>query len=109
MTVLADEVRAAEVEGYVEVTDEQANEIAMLKAARKNTAAWEARRDELNAKIKNLLAGAKGALHNGRVLAEVSERGGRRSVDLDLLKARWPEAYAACVSEGKRQKVLSLK
>lgn len=109
MTVLVDEARAAEVEGYVTLTAEQANDVAMLKAARKNTAAWKQRRDELTAKVKDMLAGAKGAMHNGQVVAEIDSRGGRRSVDLDLLKARWPEAYAACVTEGNRQSVLTLK
>ena len=100
---------AAEIEGYIEITDEQAEDVGYLKAARSNTRGWETRRDELTAKVKGVLGDAKGAIHKGRVVAEVTERGGRRTVDLDALKARFPDAYAACVTEGKTQRVLNIK
>lgn len=102
-------VEAAEVEGYVTIDDETAEDLGFLKVARKNTKGWETRRDELTAKVKAVLGDAKGAIYRGRVVAEVTERGGRRAVDLDLLKARYPEAYAACVSTGPKQKVLAIK
>ena len=108
MTATADEVRAAEVEGFIEVSDEVADKITKIKAARRNERGWKAFKDEATAAVKAVLAGHSGAMHKGRVIATVNERNGARKVDLDLLASRYPEAYAACVSAGDKQTVLDI-
>lgn len=110
MTVTAEMVEAATIEGYVVVTAEQAQDIEFLRAARKNEKGWKARKDELNAKIKDLLAGSKGAVTaEGEVVAELGERAGKRQVNLDLLASKYPDVYAEVVTRGKDQTVLNLK
>ena len=42
MTTTADEVRAAEVEGFIEVSDEVADKHQKNKAARRNERGWAA-------------------------------------------------------------------
>jgi len=102
-------VEAAKVEGYVEVDEATAQDIGMLKAARKNERGWKTRKDELTAKVKDVLSGSQGAIYDGRVIAEIKTRNGKRVVDLDLLKAKFPAAYAECVSDGPKQTVLDLR
>jgi hypothetical protein len=108
MTTAVIDREAAALEGYVEVTKEQADLIAQLGAARKNESGWKKHKESVTQKVKDVLAGAKGATHEGRVLVTVNTRNGRRTVDLDKLEAVYPEAYAACVGVGAPQTVLEL-
>ena len=100
---------AAQIEGYVVVDDETAEAVGFLKVARRHERGWKERKETLTAKVKDVLGDAKGAIHNGHVVAEVGSRNGQRSVNFDLLAAKYPEAYAECVAAGKPQKVLNLK
>ena len=110
MTITAETTAAAVLEGYVVLDAEQERQVEYLRAARANEKGWKVRKDTLTAGLKNLLAGAKGAVTaDGTVLVELSTRAGRKKVDLDLLAAKYPEAYAECVSAGEPQTVLSLK
>lgn len=110
MTVTTEIVEAATIEGYIVVSDEQAREIEYLRAARANEKGWKARKDALNARIKDLLAGAKGAVtESGEVVAELSTRQGKRQVNLDLLASKYPAVYAEVVTRGPDQTILNLK
>ena len=99
---------AALVEGYIEVSDEVADQISKVKVARKNERGWKGFRDESTAAVKEALAGASGAIYRGRIIATLKSRNGRRQVDLDLLAAKHPSAYAECVSDGAEQTILDI-
>lgn len=100
---------AALVEGYVEVTDEVAEKIGKIKTARKHAKGWSEFRDELTKDVKDALDGATGAVHDGRVIATVKTRAGRRTVDMELLKALVDEdTYTKVVKSGAVQVVLDI-
>ena len=108
-TIDREVTEAAALEGYVEITDEQAEEIGFLKVARRHERGWKDRKEGLTAKVKSFLGDAKGATHKGKVLAEVSTRGGQRKVDFDLLLAKYPEVYAEVVSKNDDSVIINIK
>ena len=107
MTTMIDR-EAAHAEGYVELSKDEADLVAQLRAARKNESGWKKHKTAVTERVKGLVAGAKGAMYEGRVVLTVDTRNGRRTVDLDRLAARWPEAYEDTVSIGAPSTVLSL-
>lgn len=92
----------------VALTEVQLVTIEELSHVRRHVRVLKARGDELGAEIKGWLRGSGGGVYKGVLKASVSERAGQRKVDLARLATEFPEAYAACVSDGNTAEVLTL-
>lgn len=80
-----------------------------LRHVKRHVRTLEARKDELTAEVKGWIRESGGGVDSDGVLvATISERAGRRNVDLARLAKDFPAAYAACVSAGSAQEVLTL-
>ena len=107
MTTMIDR-EAATLEGYVELSKDEADLVVQLRKSREAEKGWAKHKTTVTEKIKGILSGARGAMYEGRVVLTVDTRKGRRTVDMDRLAARWPEAYEDCVRFGEPQTILSL-
>ena len=107
MTTMIDR-EAAHAEGYIELSKDEADLVKQLRAARTNESGWKKHKTTVTERLKGLVGGAKGAMYEGRVVLTIDTRNGRRTVDLDRLAARWPEAYEDTVSVGAPSTVLNL-
>jgi len=108
ITVTIIDTHAAEAEAAVVLTTEQVKVFTDLRAARDAEKGWKREKDRLTAAARSILDGAKGAVYKDRIVATVSSRAGRRSVDLDRLRVEYPEAYRACVTTGDPTEVINL-
>lgn len=105
-TVEAEMAEAAENENLLALTAEQAEKVYQLQRVRADMSKLRHEEAALSAEIKGLLHGYEGATLLGKLLASISHRAGRRITDFDLLAAKYPKAYARCVSKGEDVPVL---
>ena len=93
----------------VTLTESQAVTVDELKHVRKHVKVLKAREVELSTEVKGIVRGTAGAVDkDGVLVASVSDRAGRRTVDMARLATDFPDAYAACVALGNASEVLVL-
>ena len=92
-----------------QLNESQAVTVDELKHVRRHVKTLKARDEELTAEVKGWIRGTSGGVNaDGELLASVSDRAGRRTIDYARLAKDFPAAYAACVGEGNPSEVLVL-
>lgn len=92
----------------VELNESQYATATELHFVKKHIRTLDARKTELTEELKGVVRGTGGGTYDGALVVSVADRAGRRQVDLARLLAAYPEAYAACVSEGSPSEVLTV-
>lgn len=93
----------------VQLTQSQIVALEELRTLKAHQRTLKARDEELTEELKGVLRGSGGGVdENGVLLASVSDRAGRRSVDYGRLASRYPDAYKDTVSVGNDSEVLTL-